>query len=209
MAKTKEDVVQEFRIESIQDAALRVIARKGTAGASMQEIADEAHVAKGTIYLYFQNQQDLLDKTVDRAISQLLVKTEAILDSDAPLRKVLTNLLEAEIAFFDEHREFFRFYATAAGGELDAKSGRCDRAGRPQYHSHLERFTRFLESRRDKGEIRDCDCRRAAIFFEEGAIGVVLHRMTEPEHRPLSEEAEWLVSMFLDGISKQKKRSRA
>lgn len=204
MTKTKEDVVQEFRVQSIQDAALRVIARKGMAGASMQEIADEAGVAKGTIYLYFQNQQDLLEKTIDRAISQLLVKTEVILDSNAPLREVLTNLLEAEIAFFDEHHDFFRFYATSAGGEIGAQSRRCDRAGRKQYQTHLEHFARFLESRRDAGEIRDCDCRRAAIFFEEGSIGVVLHRMTDPNPRALNEEAEWLVSMFLDGISNQR-----
>ena len=51
MVKSKEDVVQEFRVQSIQEAAIRVISRKGMAAATMQEIAAEAGVAKGTIYL--------------------------------------------------------------------------------------------------------------------------------------------------------------
>ena len=42
MAKSKEDVVQEFRVQSIQEAAIRVISRKGMASATMQEIAEEA-----------------------------------------------------------------------------------------------------------------------------------------------------------------------
>ena len=54
-SKSKEEVVHDFRVQSIQDAAMRVIARKGMAAATMQEIAEEAGVAKGTIYLYFRD----------------------------------------------------------------------------------------------------------------------------------------------------------
>ncbi len=50
-SKSKEEVVQEFRVQSLQEAAMRVIARKGMAAATMAEIAKEAGVAKGTIYL--------------------------------------------------------------------------------------------------------------------------------------------------------------
>ena len=66
--KSKEEVVQEFRIQSIQDATMRVIARKGMAAATMQEIADEAGVAKGTIYLYFRDRDELVEKTFETAM---------------------------------------------------------------------------------------------------------------------------------------------
>ncbi len=46
--KTKEQILQEFRIQTIQDAAARVIASKGLNGATMQAIADAAGIAKGT-----------------------------------------------------------------------------------------------------------------------------------------------------------------
>src|SRR5205823_5087438 len=71
MAKSKEEVVQEFRIQSIQDAAMRVIARKGMAAATMQDIAEEAGVAKGTIYLYFRDRDELVEKTFESAITGL------------------------------------------------------------------------------------------------------------------------------------------
>ena len=49
---------------------MRVIARKGMAAATMQEIADEAGVAKGTIYLYFRDRDELVEKTFETAMQQ-------------------------------------------------------------------------------------------------------------------------------------------
>lgn len=43
----------------ILNAALRVFAKKGAVGTKIQDIADEANIAKGTIYLYFKNKQEI------------------------------------------------------------------------------------------------------------------------------------------------------
>ena len=79
MAKSKEDVVQEFRVQSIQEAAIRVISRKGMASATMQEIAEEAGVAKGTIYLYFRDREELVEKTFETAMEKLFVQIDEAL----------------------------------------------------------------------------------------------------------------------------------
>ena len=47
------------RTEEIQTAAKRVFVNKGFVNTSMDEIAAEAHLSKGTIYLYFKNKDDL------------------------------------------------------------------------------------------------------------------------------------------------------
>jgi|GEM_PF-191570 AcrR family transcriptional regulator len=49
----------------ILDAALKVFAEKGYAAARMEDIAQAACVTKGTIYLYFQNKEDVF-KTLAR-----------------------------------------------------------------------------------------------------------------------------------------------
>ena len=45
----------------------KVFAKKGFYNAKVSEIAREASVADGTIYLYFKNKEQLLDETVNRA----------------------------------------------------------------------------------------------------------------------------------------------
>src|SRR5688572_31099421 len=108
--RSKEEVVQEFRIQSLQDATMRVIARKGIAAATMQDIADEAGVAKGTIYLYFRDRDELVEKTFDNALTQLHARVDEALYSDAPLEQRLRASLHEAIAFFRDNGQFFRLY---------------------------------------------------------------------------------------------------
>jgi AcrR family transcriptional regulator len=70
--KTKEEVLEEFRIASIQEAAMAVIGRKGIDDTTIQDIADEAGIAKGTVYVYFRDREELLAKTGDRLFENLL-----------------------------------------------------------------------------------------------------------------------------------------
>src|SRR6266852_746575 len=110
MTKSKEDVVQEFRVQSIQEAAIRVISRKGMAAATMQEIAEEAGIAKGTIYLYFRDREELVEKTFETAIGELHKRIDAALQSEGTFAERLRAVITAKVAFFGQNREFFRLY---------------------------------------------------------------------------------------------------
>src|SRR6187455_404221 len=103
--RSKEEVVSAYRIQSIQDAAMRVIARKGMAAATMQEIAEEAGVAKGTIYRYFRDRDELVEKTFETAITQLIAKVESALDSGTTVEDKLRAAMTAKFSFFRENKE--------------------------------------------------------------------------------------------------------
>ncbi len=70
--RTKETVVKDFRTSEILDAARRVIADVGYADASMERIAQKAGVAKGTLYLYFENKETLLVRTFEDGLGELI-----------------------------------------------------------------------------------------------------------------------------------------
>src|SRR6266478_2510070 len=110
MARSKEEVVQEFRIQSIRDAAMRVISRKGMAAATVQEIADEAGIAKGTIYLYFRDRDDLVEKAFENAMGDLHKRVDEALEKEGTCEQKLRAVLAAQIGFFRANREFFRLY---------------------------------------------------------------------------------------------------
>src|SRR3954453_20508069 len=107
-SKSKEAIVQEFRVQSIQEAAMRVIARKGMSAATMADIAGEAGIAKGTLYLYFRDRDELVEKTFENAIQQLHAKVDAALAEALPFEQKLRAVMGAQIAFFRDNAEFFR-----------------------------------------------------------------------------------------------------
>jgi AcrR family transcriptional regulator len=69
--KTKQQVVSEFRRTEIVDAARTVFARRGFAFGIMDEIAKEAGVAKGTLYLYFRSKTEIYKAVLDHDMKTL------------------------------------------------------------------------------------------------------------------------------------------
>jgi len=55
-------VKDEDKVTRIYQAAMLVINREGFEGSSMSKIAKEADVSAATIYLYFENKEDMLNK---------------------------------------------------------------------------------------------------------------------------------------------------
>ena len=197
MSETKEALVEQYRRDTIQCAAQRVIARRGLAGASMSAIAEEAGVAKGTLYLYFEGRDDLLDQAADRIFDDLLARLGGALAGERPLRESLRELVRTKLAFFDENRGFLRVYmALRLGG---AEEARRHRRHRPRYARYVEMLTDYLAAAARRGEMKAFDPARVALFFAEGT-SAILQRRHEETGRPPEEDVEWIVDLLLNGL---------
>jgi TetR/AcrR family fatty acid metabolism transcriptional regulator len=93
------------KYKSILDAAVRVFARKGFYQARVSEIAREAGVADGTIYLYFQNKDDILISLFEEGMKMVIenVKTEIDQVSD-PLEKI-RRFARAHLSLIENHKD--------------------------------------------------------------------------------------------------------
>ena len=67
--------------DRILDAAHAVFLRRGTAGARMQEVADEAGVNKALLHYYFRSKDQLAQSVFQRALGELLPQAMDILRS--------------------------------------------------------------------------------------------------------------------------------
>jgi AcrR family transcriptional regulator len=199
MSETKEELVERYRRDTIKAAAQRVIARRGLAGSSMDAIAKEAGVAKGTLYLYFKDRDDLLDQSAGLILDELLERLKGVLAGGRPLRESLRALVLTKFAFFDANHEFLRVYMALRLGEgVEAHSRRRSRP-RPRYARYLELLTEYLSAAAGRGEMRAFDPARVALFFAEGTTAI-LHRRLEESKRPPKEDVEWIVDLLLNGL---------
>src|SRR5262245_44811852 len=78
----KESTLQNDGTEQrILDAAHAVFIRRGTAGARMQEIAEEAGVNKALLHYYFRNKERLAEAVFRRVALQLFPPVIGVLSS--------------------------------------------------------------------------------------------------------------------------------
>jgi len=70
-------------------AATKVFAKKGFFNARISDIAKEAKVADGTIYLYFNNKFDILISVFEQEIGKLIDQVKALIDQEDNPQKQL------------------------------------------------------------------------------------------------------------------------
>ena len=79
--------------EEILDAARTLFVREGYESVSIRKIADKVEYAPGTIYLYFRDKAEILDRICEETFGKLIVRLEAIEhDSAVPLDKLRRGL---------------------------------------------------------------------------------------------------------------------
>src|SRR5438309_11167252 len=74
--------------ERILDASERIFARHGFFAARVSEIAKEAGVADGTIYLYFKSKDDLLISLFESRMKQVNEQLRAAIADRAPAEQL-------------------------------------------------------------------------------------------------------------------------
>lgn len=85
---------KEARPREIVDAALTVFGERGFAAARLEDVAAQAGVSKGTLYLYFPNKEELFKAVVREAILPNLDMAERLLaGAQGPSFAVLETLL--------------------------------------------------------------------------------------------------------------------
>jgi AcrR family transcriptional regulator len=85
----------EQRRQAILEAGLTVFAAEGFAAARLDDVAEKAGVAKGTIYFSFKDKEDLFEQIVLGALTPLLDRLDLFVsEADLPFEDLLTRLFE-------------------------------------------------------------------------------------------------------------------
>ena len=113
-----QELKKEQRRRAIIRASLRVFSRKGYETTALDEVAREARLAKGTLYLYFKDKEDLYFHVMLSLLERLEAFVgEQISDSQNPLDK-LAAVARAQIGFFADNPNYFRLFTVAFNPEM-------------------------------------------------------------------------------------------
>ena len=200
--KKLREVLEPVRIREIGEATLRVVSRKGLEGTTMQEIADEAGLAKGTLYLYFDSREELVVHLAESAFEELRHAVADALGQGAAFPARLAAAILTHVEFFERRRDFFRlFLSVAHPGPCAERSTRNERNGHPLYRAYLDQFASFFAEGQALGEIRPFPPDRLALFVAEGLSGLILRRLGETDPPPVEADVRLIVDALTGGIN--------
>jgi AcrR family transcriptional regulator len=101
--------MNDRQMELIQ-AGIKLFARKGYYHTSIQEIATEAGVSKGSFYLYFDSKEVFIAKAFQYFYNMVTERLEAVEKEQLSPREVLEAQITILIDFVNNYKDFFKMH---------------------------------------------------------------------------------------------------
>ena len=195
----KKNAWKNVKKNGLMSAAVRVLSREGASGLTMDDVAMEACVAKGTLYVYFKNKQDLLKDLVETAIAPMVEELTAILESKDSPKARLCSMTDRHLSYFDEHREFFRIFVH----DRMAAIQRMKRYRNNRYQTFVNAIAKVLQTGIEQGEFRSLDPYKVASMWTESNIAMIHLRLLSENPGPSANDAALICEVLLRGISSE------
>lgn len=185
--------------ERILDGALKAFARKGFYNTKVSEIAAEAGVADGTIYLYFKNKDDLLISLFEDRMEWVIDRLSSELELVGPGVEVrLRRAIELHFQLAVEQPDLAEFITV----ELRQSAKFMKEYKNPRFLDYLRLLERLVEDGQEQGVFRgDVEPRLLgrALF---GALDEVLLLLmfSRSPNRDVAEMTRQVADIFIDGL---------
>jgi TetR/AcrR family fatty acid metabolism transcriptional regulator len=190
------------RAQDILSAAERVFAIHGFDAATMEQIAQEAQYATGTIYLYFKDKHALYAALIASKLSSMVDQVEKAAQAAAPADPAnrLRNAIQAQFAFHDANREFFEVLMRHHKGPPPAGTRDWKLIGQTIKRHHVI-LVDLIEQCQRRRLIRKGD----SLDFATALLGMVVHltrgAMKEGK-QPLVGKMDFVFQLFMTGAQR-------
>jgi AcrR family transcriptional regulator len=185
--------------EAILTAAFSLFGHYGYRRTSIDDIAQEANIAKGTVYLYFKSKEDIFRALAQQLIDQMLASTETA-QATTSITEQLRGMLDAKFGYF-----FELLHRSAHVREiLDTRNQLCA----DLFIQADRRYQRMLAGAIAEAEKRgDLDLARvglepeaAAELLTRSASGIGTYGPSAPALPAFRRHLEALVRVFVVGL---------
>ena len=187
--------------QEILSAALGLFSEKGYHNVSMQEIAETAEFAIGTLYKFFQNKEELYKALVmeqgERFEAAFL---DAIAGPGDEIEK-LRNFVRVRGDMCRNNLPFVRlFIAESKGASFNLKAG-LDAELRRKIDAFMEKLALVFESGMKSGRFQKiADSYALAVALDSTIDAFLLLWVESPGRYPYPEDPDVILDIFLKGL---------
>ncbi len=185
--------------DSILNAARTVFSRDGYAASSVEDVAVQAGIAKGTVYLYFKSKEEMYLAALLRDLRALSENARAEMDRAPSLREKIEAFLRVRLEYCRAHKDFLRIY-------LAEYSGACVKTSKPMQRlqrENLRGLASLIEAAADRREIRRVPAAALAAKLFDIARGLIERQLLGWKEFQVQDEIGFATDLLWQGIANQ------
>ena len=191
---------KERRRQQIMVAAKRVFTEKGFNKATMEDIAQEAELSPGTLYLYFKNKDDILVQFFSFRTKQVFESFREAVDGAETSTDKLRHLVRRHLTEFQRDKDGAVVYQV----ETHQNSRLAEAQIREMSKMYRDLISEIIEQGQQEGAIRKDLYVGLVKRFIIGAVDEVINTWLHAEEEyDLVSMADPLVELFIKGIEQR------
>ncbi len=199
--KTRKEVISEWRHHEVLEAACRIFARQGYGATNVDDIAKEAGIAKGTIYLYFKSKEEVLAAVLVRDLETLIQETIEKMAKGNTFVEQLDVFLGTRAAYIRNNQNFLRVLH-AEFGARGGKPTRVAEAVDKLLRQGVEFLSKCVEQAIERGELQPVSAESAAFAIYDLARGFSERQLRGWSTLTLEEDVAFTHKLIMNGLKK-------
>ena len=205
-AQVREQLREQNRVayrDAILEAAERVFAERGFAGARMSDVAAEAGMATGTLYNYFENKDEIFRSLIHAHGEHLMWRMAALHEEETEPRARVEAMVRACFDYLEQHQAAYAVFVEL-GGVSESSLGRfCGSEIAARYGEYVALFTRAIADAARAGCVRrDVPAPELGSFLTGAMNGVVRAWLVSDPGSRLADRAGLVTELFFAGAGK-------
>ncbi|MFQ5834776.1 MAG: TetR/AcrR family transcriptional regulator [bacterium] len=204
MVKTldKRKLRQKNHAAQILEEGEKLFAKRGFYPTTMEEVARAAGLAKGTIYLHFDNKRDLFFSIIENKLDILLEKIEKEMRKDELPSQRIKLAIGIHLRFLEENRDFFKIMQALP----ESLKEEMEKKLKGRVIEKQSRYIEILDQLIQKGirdqEIKPLDSRKLAVILVGMMHSLTIYWISRKEKGSLLQDDSLVWQVFWEGISK-------
>ncbi|MGB6065231.1 MAG: TetR/AcrR family transcriptional regulator [Desulfomonilaceae bacterium] len=185
---------QETR-KKIVNIAMDLFRKQGFGATSMEQIAEEVDIAKGTLYSYFNVKEAIVSEYIEQSLKESEPEVDGLLQNLPDTRSRLVAVAEKAAAWIVLHKDILQIYITYRLQNLQEEIK--DRSKR----SELENaFAKIIIAGQDSGDLRtDIRGEILAKYLNLMHGAAVMSWLLDQVNNPLLDSLSKAYDLFLRG----------
>jgi TetR/AcrR family fatty acid metabolism transcriptional regulator len=190
--------------DAILKAATRIFARNGFFQSQVADVARDAGVAAGTVYLYFRSKDDLLVSLFERTMREAIAAGRAALDGVADPEERLRRIARLHLERLGRDRDL----AVVFQVELRQSTKFMEQFSSTYLRDYLGLIRETIASGQDAGCFRaDVNPTLAAKVFFGALDEMATNWILSKRRYSLIAEADAVVDLFVGGVGRSRKHT--
>ena len=177
-------------------AARTLLVKRGFQDLAMDDIAREAGVAKGTLFLHYKSKDELFTAVFADLVDGLGLELDALPKTGVEGKDLLIATARVVLTHFDHSRDFM---AQAGTGKFPGCGDKSCAKLVDKFRANHDRMAAIIKSASKDGGRSVKDMSFAVGAFFSLCRTLTMRKVIEGHDRPLEKEAEKVVGFFLDG----------